>query len=115
MFKSLRVRRSLATEALENRPDLLIINKFGKTEAEGRGFRRLMVVAIDHAIPILIAVPARNLDPWQQFSATLSSNVPVGELASDIDELYAQLGFSGIVNRSLPPLETWVSRSRSTA
>lgn len=104
---------TLATRALENRPDLLIINKFGKTEAEGRGFRCLMVIAIDQAIPILIAVPARNLDPWQQFSATLSNNVPVETLASDMNDLCTQLGFSGNdPNRSVAPLETSVSRTR---
>lgn len=93
---------TLATEVLENRPDLLIINKFGKTEAEGGGFRRLMVRAIDRAIPILIAVPARNLDPWQQFSATFSNDIPAEMLASDIDALCTQLGFSGFVPGRCP-------------
>ena len=104
---------SLATGALENRPDLLIINKFGKTEAEGRGFRRLIILAIDQAIPVLIAVPARNLDPWKQFSAALANNVRGETLPSDIEELCAQLGFSRAnPNLSEAPLEMSGSKSR---
>ncbi len=104
---------TLAIEALENRPDILIINKFGRTEAEGRGFRRIIAIAIDQVGPILIAVPTRNLDPWQQFSATFSNDFLVESLASDIDVLCTQLGFSGPdPDRSSRPFVTMGSRSR---
>ena len=36
--------------------DLLIINKFGKQEAAGRGFRDFIAAAMAEEIPVLIAV-----------------------------------------------------------
>lgn len=61
-----------ALASLENRPDLLIVNKFGKTEGEGGGFRSLIAAAIVQGTPVLIAVPARNLDPWRRFAGELA-------------------------------------------
>ena len=83
----------LAAKALAASPDLLIINKFGKTESEGGGFRQLMVAAIEQTVPILISVPARNLDPWRIFSGDMSIDHPLATLSTDIDVLYQQLGF----------------------
>ncbi|MGC2087078.1 MAG: DUF2478 domain-containing protein [Bradyrhizobium sp.] len=43
--------------ALESAPDVLVLNKFGKAECEGRGLRHLIAVALDREIPVLIGVP----------------------------------------------------------
>ncbi len=48
--------------------DILIINKFGKEEVEGRGFRNAIAMATERHLPILIGVHARNLEAWRQFS-----------------------------------------------
>ena len=40
--------------------DLLIVNKFGKHEAEGRGFRALIAEALALDIPVLVGVHALN-------------------------------------------------------
>jgi len=61
-----------ALASLDTRPDLLIVNKFGKTESEGGGLRPLIAAAIEQGTPVLIAVPARNLDPWRRFAGDLS-------------------------------------------
>ena len=39
----------------------LIVNKFGKLEAAGRGYVPLIVEALDNGIPVLIGVNALNL------------------------------------------------------
>ncbi|MHB2169532.1 DUF2478 domain-containing protein [Alsobacter sp. R-9] len=56
-----------AMEGLNARPDLLVINKFGKEENDGGGVRPLIAEALQREISILIGVPRRNLDGWRQF------------------------------------------------
>lgn len=47
--------------------DVLIINKFGKHEAEGRGFRTVIAEAIACDVPVLVGVNAINLEAFQRF------------------------------------------------
>ena len=47
--------------------DLLIINKFGKTEVEGQGLRNAIAQALLAGFPVLVGVPSRNLDDWHRF------------------------------------------------
>jgi nucleoside-triphosphatase THEP1 len=58
--------------ALAEKPDLVILNKFGKTEAEGGGFRPLIADAIEAGLPMLIGVPWRNIESWRLFAGPLS-------------------------------------------
>ena len=80
-----------ALAGLDLRPDLLIVNKFGKTESEGGGFRPLIAAALERAIPILIAVPARNLDSWRRFAGELAVEYRHDEVAS-VETLCGLLG-----------------------
>lgn len=48
--------------------DCLIINKFGKHEAEGRGFRSAVAQAVALDIPVLVGVNALNKDAFLEFS-----------------------------------------------
>lgn len=48
--------------------DLLIINKFGKHEAMGRGFRTVIATAIEINVPVLLGVNVLNLEAFEQFS-----------------------------------------------
>jgi hypothetical protein len=54
--------------SLENAPQLLVLNKFGKVECGGRGLRDLIASAIDRGIPVIIGVPRRNLEAWRSFA-----------------------------------------------
>lgn len=54
-------------------PALLVINKFGKIEAEGRGLRECILKASLMGIPVLIGVPERNLDAWLAFAGEFST------------------------------------------
>ena len=49
------------------RPELLIINKFGKMEGEGRGFRDLIARAAAEGVPVLIGVNGLNRDALADF------------------------------------------------
>ncbi|AMN41534.1 DUF2478 domain-containing protein [Rhodoplanes sp. Z2-YC6860] len=62
----------LLADAVARGPSLLIINKFGKVEAEGGGLRDIIATAAAAEIPILIGVPFRNLDQWRMFTAGLA-------------------------------------------
>jgi nucleoside-triphosphatase THEP1 len=64
------VRAQIAT-----RPDLVILNKFGKTEAEGGGFREVIAEVIEADLPLLIAVPWRNIEGWRAFVGPLSREI----------------------------------------
>lgn len=61
------VANSLAAE-----PEILILNKFGKSEAEGGGMLDLIGSALQRGCSVLIGVPARNLDAWRRFAGDLS-------------------------------------------
>ena len=47
--------------------DILIINKFGKHEADGRGFRPVIAEALSNGIPVLVGINALNFDAFQSF------------------------------------------------
>lgn len=66
----------LAERALrEGQPKLLVVNKFGKQEAEGRGFRPLIGEALGRGVPVLTAVNEQNVDAFLEFSGELGENV----------------------------------------
>ncbi len=48
--------------------ELLIINKFGKHEAGGRGFRTLIAEAMSLDVPVLLGVNQTNLDAFHSFT-----------------------------------------------
>ncbi len=59
------------TAAFDHNADLLVINKFGKTEAGGGGFRNLIGEALAQGVPVLTCVNAMNLEAFEAFSAGL--------------------------------------------
>jgi hypothetical protein len=54
--------------AIEYGADLVIINRFGLSEADGKGLIDLIPLALDADIPVLIAVPERRFPAWIRFS-----------------------------------------------
>ncbi|MCI5074876.1 DUF2478 domain-containing protein [Oricola sp.] len=67
--------------------DCLIVNKFGKHEAEGRGFRPVIADALARDIPVLVGINRLNQDAFLDF---------VG-------------GFATELVPELPVLEDWLS------
>lgn len=67
----------------EDVPRLLVLNKFGKIEADGGGMRQALAEAIEAGIPVLVGVPARNLDRWRAFAGPFAIESRRG--GSDLD------------------------------
>lgn len=48
--------------------DLLIVNKFGKQEALGRGFRTLIAEAMSREVPVLVGLNGLNREAFETFT-----------------------------------------------
>lgn len=59
---------SRTERTLETGADLMILNKFGKHEAEGRGFRDTIATALAMDIPVLVGANKLNLDALREFA-----------------------------------------------
>lgn len=57
---------------LDERPDILVVNRFGKGEADGQGLRSVIEKAFEMDIPVLTAVRALYLTAWNDFSGAFS-------------------------------------------
>lgn len=84
----------LARQSLEARPDLFLVNKFGKQEAAGGGFRPVMAAAVEQGVPVLVAVPSSNLDAWAAFVGELSVNHRLDALPREPARLARALGLA---------------------
>jgi nucleoside-triphosphatase THEP1 len=69
---------ALISTSLKNEPELMILNKFGKLEAEGRGLRDTLSDAVQLRVPIVVGVPYRNIEQWRVFSEGLAEECPLG-------------------------------------
>ncbi len=58
----------LSQAALQAGAEILIINRFGKAEADGRAFRPVIAAAAEKGIPVLLAVSDANLAAWKTFT-----------------------------------------------
>jgi len=56
--------------------DLLIINRFGKHEAEGRGFRNVIAEAMALGVPVLVGLNGLNREPFERFAEGLATYLP---------------------------------------
>lgn len=63
-------------EALARGADLMIVNKFGKHEAEGRGFRALIAEALALDVPVIVGVNGLNADAFASFGEGLAEELP---------------------------------------
>lgn len=63
-------------DALQEPTDLLVIEKFGEREQEGRGLSEEIITAALSGIPTLVAVPIDALEKWNKFAGNLSVLLP---------------------------------------
>jgi hypothetical protein len=73
---SLEQAVGLVAADLQRGADCLIVNKFGKHEAEGRGFRPLVADALAAGLPVLVGVNTLNLEAFKAFSGGLAVQLP---------------------------------------
>ena len=59
--------------------DLLIVNKFGKAESEGRGLVPVISDALARGLPVLVGVNGLNLPLYLDFAGGLSDALPAKE------------------------------------
>ena len=58
---------------------MMIVNKFGKQECEGRGLAPLIAEALSRDIPVLLGVNGLNLPAFRDFAGGLETALPAGE------------------------------------
>ena len=69
------VERDLDTGA----PALLLINKFGKSELDGDGFRDVIAKALMAGVPVLTGVSKGNLAGFLDFAGDLATELPADQ------------------------------------
>lgn len=79
--QSLEAVVGLVARALQKGPQLLIINKFGRHEGEGRGFRPLIGEALQMGVPVITAVSALNIAGFEAFAEGVAEAVAAEPLA----------------------------------
>lgn len=57
----------LATASVGPDTDIVIVNRFGKQEAEGRGFRALIEQAVLLDVPAIVGLNRAHIDTWCEF------------------------------------------------
>ncbi|MDP2697194.1 DUF2478 domain-containing protein [Thalassospira sp.] len=62
--------------SLSDHPDILIIARFGRSEAEGRGLRDTISQALMAGIPVLVGVRQEYKDVWQEFQGGIAQILP---------------------------------------
>jgi hypothetical protein len=72
----------LVAAAIATGADLLVVNKFGKQEVDGRGFRPVIGEALLQGIPVLVAVNPGALDGFLAYAEDLAELLP-----SDVDKI----------------------------
>ncbi len=75
-----------ACEVIHAGAEVLLVNKFGKTEAEGAGFRPVIADAIEVGVPVVIGVPWRNIESWRQFAGDFAIEISVDALTRATEE-----------------------------
>ena len=87
---------AMVAATLSSGADLLIVNKFGKHEAEGRGFRNVIAEALAMEIPVLVGLNTLNRPAFENFAEGLAIQLPpepaalmawVNEVTSSADML----------------------------
>jgi len=69
--------------ALEAGADLVIINRFGKRECEGKGLTFLIERALDADVPLVIAVSSHRFTEWIRFAGGMSVKLACNRHALD--------------------------------
>ena len=59
-------------EAMGQGADVVIINRFGKRERDGKGLGHLIERALDADIPVVIAVASDRFDDWIKFAGGMT-------------------------------------------
>ncbi|MCC8963447.1 DUF2478 domain-containing protein [Bradyrhizobium sp. Pear76] len=73
----------LPSDALSAGADLVIINRFGKRERDGKGLGFVIERALDADIPVVIAVSRQSFADWIEFAGGMSVKLACDRHALD--------------------------------
>ena len=71
-------------EALGAGADLLIVNRFGKRERDGKGLSHLIRHALDADIPVVIAVSQQRFSDWIKFAGGMTVKLSCDRQALEV-------------------------------
>ena len=57
----------LVEASFDHNPEILILNKFGKSESEGGGLRNAIALAVTANIPVLVGLNRASIEAWNEF------------------------------------------------
>ena len=89
-------------EALEAGADLLIVNRFGKREREGRGVGYLIERACEAGTPVVIAVSSDHFDEWVKFAGGMTVKLACDRPSLDAWWLKVSMRAPGAAESSKP-------------
>ncbi|MDA3888134.1 MAG: DUF2478 domain-containing protein [Allgaiera sp.] len=67
------------TDLAANGADLVVLNKFGISEAEGRGFRALIGEAVANGVPVLVGLSDAHRAAFGRFADGMAIDLPPSE------------------------------------
>lgn len=71
---------------LSDKTDVLIINRFGRSESEGRGFRGAIEKALALGIRVIVAVRGQYAEQWEEFHGGMATSCP-----ADVKKVLAEI------------------------
>jgi len=72
---AIAVAARMIDRARGEKPDLLVVNRFGRLESEGAGMIAEIGAAVAEGEAVLIAVPLRYRDAWDAFAGGLDAQI----------------------------------------
>ncbi len=70
-----------ALARLDGDIDILVLNRFGRSETEGSGLRSVYEKAIERGLPVLTSVKPEHVEAWQAYTGEMSVLLPFDETA----------------------------------
>jgi hypothetical protein len=89
-----------ARRALEQQPDLFVVNRFGRLESEGKGMREEIAAAAVAGIPVLVGVASRYIEDWRAFALGFDEELACSQAA--LEDWWQRLEQAGMATESLP-------------
>ncbi|MGX9390346.1 DUF2478 domain-containing protein [Nitrobacteraceae bacterium UC4446_H13] len=72
----LAAAHSAMMTAIDQGADLLVVNRFGRQEQQGRGLARLIEYALAADVPVVVPVPAFRFDDWIAYIEGMCVKLP---------------------------------------
>lgn len=73
----------MVSQSLSAATDVLIVNKFGKHEADGKGFRETIGEAVALGIPVLAGLNSMNQPAFEEFAGGAATELPADPAAME--------------------------------